>query len=443
MRIQQLLAAALLSCSMILAGCGADNTSSSIDDSQQTANPAASLPYSLALSANSWVKGNPAATRTLMQEEGISNWRYEDQVISSFIHLAQTGELELAIRGRIAYGQSTIEVSLAGQTQNVTLNSSTEQLYYIGKFNISSPGYQEIKLRGVASSHDTFGELTSLSFGGSATSGASFIRDEVYWGRRGPSVHLSYQLPEATAIRYFYSELQVPVGQDVTGSFYMANGFADGYFGIQVNSATERRVLFSVWSPYQTDDPGTIPEHLQVKLLRKGEQVVTGEFGNEGSGGQSFLRYAWQAGTTYQFLLKAEPQADNHTHYTAWFFAPEQAKWQLIASFSRPETQRNIERPHSFLENFIPEMGDTLRHAYFPSQWFADTGGKWYPNQHASFSVDDTGRRGNRLDYAGAYTEQGLMLQNCGFFNHTTAQGTKWRVQPKGLEPSIDLTALP
>lgn len=443
MQMQQLFAAALLSGSIILAGCGGESGVPAADDNQQTANPTPSLPHSLALSANSWVKANPAASRALMQEDGISNWRYSDQVISSFIHLPQTGELELAIRGKIASGQSTIEVSLAGQTQNVILNSNTEQLYYIGKFTISTPGYQEIKLRGVASSHDTFGELSSLSFGGSAASGASFIRDEVYWGRRGPSVHLSYQLPEATAIRYFYSEMQVPVGQDVIGSFYMANGFADGYFGIQVNSATERRVLFSVWSPYQTDDPSTIPEHLQVKLLRKGEQVVTGEFGNEGSGGQSFLRYTWQAGTTYQFLLKAEPQADNHTHYTAWFFAPEQAKWQLIAAFSRPETQRNIERPHSFLENFIPEMGDTSRHVYFPSQWFADAAGNWYQNRQASFSVDDTGRRGNRLDFAGAYTEQGLMLQNCGFFNQTTTPGSSWQLPAQNRVPNINLNQLP
>lgn len=441
MLIKQLMTAALLGGSLLLSGCGGDSATQAADSNQQA--PAPILPHSLALAANSWVKANPAASKTIMQEDGIRNWRYGDQVISSFIHLPQTGELELAISGKIASGQSTIEVSLAGQTKSVTLNSSTEQQYAIGTFTISTPGYQEIQLRGVASSSDTFGELTRLSFGGSAASGASFIRDEVYWGRRGPSVHLSYQLPEATPIRYFYSEMQVPAGQDVIGSFYMANGFADGYFGIQVNSASERRVLFSVWSPYQTDDPSTIPTHLQVKLLRKGEQVVTGEFGNEGSGGQSFLRYPWQAGTTYQFLLKAEPQADNYTHYTAWFFAPEQAKWQLIASFSRPETQRNIERPHSFLENFIPEMGDTTRSVYFPSQWFADAAGNWYPNQQASFSVDDTGRRGNRLDFAGAYTEQGLMLKNCGFFNDTTSPGTTWQVTPQAIAPTINFSQLP
>lgn len=188
---------------------------------------------------------------------------------------------------------------------------------------------------------------------------------------------------------------------------------------------------------------GSIPEQYQVKLLRKGQQVQTGEFGNEGSGGQSFLRYSWQTDTRYRFLLKAEPQADNHTHYSAWFYPPELGQWQLIASFSRPDTQRNIERPHSFLENFMPEMGDTSRKVYFPSQWFADAQGQWSQNRSASFSVDDTGDRGNRLDYKGDLTAQGLMLQNCGFFSDTTAAGTSWHLPVSDVAPQIDFNTLP
>ena len=72
----------------------------------------------------------------------------------------------------------------------------------------------------------------------------------------------------------------------------------EGYFGIQVNSATERRILFSVWSPFSTDNPKEIPDDKKIKLLRKGKDVHTGEFGNEGSGGQSYLRYQWKTGTT-------------------------------------------------------------------------------------------------------------------------------------------------
>jgi hypothetical protein len=49
----------------------------------------------------------------------------------------------------------------------------------------------------------------------------------------------------------------------------MATGFAEGYFGMQVNSDQERRILFSIWSTYETDDPSRIPEDEKVILVKK------------------------------------------------------------------------------------------------------------------------------------------------------------------------------
>ena len=425
---------------IFLTACGGSSTEQAAVVAAPTQQP---LPYQLSLAANSWVDGDAAATATIVTEQGIQNWQQGDDVLAVYLHLPQTGELDLALTGLVTQGESKLEVSLGEQSHTVTLSGSSSKQHSVGRFQVTQSGYQKILLRGLSSSSQTFAELSQLNFGGSAAANASYIKDEVYWGRRGPSVHLTYQLPENTDVRWFYSEMEIPSGSDTLGSYFMANGFADGYFGIQVNSATERRVLFSVWSPYQTDDPTSIPEQYQVKLLRKGVDVQTGEFGNEGSGGQSFLRYPWQTDTRYRFLLKAEPQADNHTHYSAWFYPPESGQWQLIASFSRPDTQRNIERPHSFLENFIPETGDTGRKVYFPSQWFADAAGNWTQNRKASFSVDNTGDRGNRLDYKGGVTEQGFLLQNCGFFSETTASGTEWQLPASSNAPQIDFAALP
>lgn len=425
---------------IFLTACGGNSTEQAAVVAAPTQQP---LPYQLSLAANSWVDGDAAATATIVTEQGIENWQHSDDVLAVYLHLPQTGELDLALTAKVSLGESKLEVSLGEQSHTVTLSGSSNKQHSVGRFQVTQSGYQKILLRGLSSSGQTFAELSQLNFGGSAAANASYIKDEVYWGRRGPSVHLTYQLPENTDVRWFYSEMEIPSGSDTLGSYFMANGFADGYFGIQVNSATERRVLFSVWSPYQTDDPTSIPEHYQVKLLRKGADVQTGEFGNEGSGGQSFLRYPWQTDTRYRFLLKADPQTDNHTHYSAWFYPPESGQWQLIASFSRPDTQRNIERPHSFLENFIPETGDTGRKVYFPSQWFADEKGNWTQNRKASFSVDNTGDRGNRLDYKGGVTEQGFMLQNCGFFSETTAAGTEWQLPASSNAPQIDFAALP
>jgi hypothetical protein len=47
-------------------------------------------------------------------------------------------------------------------------------------------------------------------------------------------------------------------------------------FLFQVNSSTERRILFSVWSPCRTDDPKLIPTDEQIKLVKKGKNVHTG-----------------------------------------------------------------------------------------------------------------------------------------------------------------------
>ena len=92
-------------------------------------------------------------------------------------------------------------------------------------------------------------------------------------------------------------------------SYYMVAGFGEGYFGMQYNSPTERRVLFSVWSPFDTQDPKLIADAQKIKLLRKGKDVHIGEFGNEGSGGQSYLLYPWKAGELTVSSCRCVPTA--------------------------------------------------------------------------------------------------------------------------------------
>lgn len=130
---------------------------------------------------------------------------------------------------------------------------------------------------------------------------------------------MKYELPKETDIEYFYNEVTVPEGNDVIGSYFMSNGFSGGYFGMQVNKETERRVLFSVWSPYETHNPKEIPEEYQIKTLARGEDVHIGEFGNEGSGGQSYLKYMWKAGVTYKFLTRIRPDGKGNTIFTSYF----------------------------------------------------------------------------------------------------------------------------
>jgi len=298
-------------------------------------------------------------------------------------------------------------------------------------------------LKGLLKESDSFAEIKEvLVLQEDNSTPAKFIKDDVYFGRRGPSTHLIYQVPEDGDVAWFYNEIEIDEGQDVIGSYFMANGFAEGYFGIQVNSETERRILFSVWSPYKTDDPKSIPEEYRITLLKKGDNVTTGKFGNEGSGGQSYKKFNWKVNTRYGFLLGAKPTGGNSTDFTAYFFDPEIGEWQLIASFRRPKTDTYLKKMYSFLENFIPNTGVLSRRGGFYNQWIYDTEGNWDEINEARFSADNTARKEARLDYSGGVENNGFFLKNCGFTNDHTPIGEMFN-RPKGNSPpNVNFKAL-
>lgn len=178
-------------------------------------------------------------------------------------------------------------------------------------------------------------------------------------------------------------------------------------------------------------------------MLKKGESVHTGEFGNEGSGGQSYLNYMWKAGNTYKFLLHGVPGKDSVTTYTAYFFAPETNKWQLIASFTRPQTKTYLKRFHSFLENFSPVQGDLSRKVLFDNQWIRDDKGVWSELKSARFTTDNTGTKAYRMDYQGGVDHGAFYLKNGGFFNDYTTPRKIFTRTSAGKKPEIDFSKLP
>jgi hypothetical protein len=193
---------------------------------------------------------------------------------------------------------------------------------------------------------------------------------------------------------------------------------------------------------FYADDPSEIPENQRIRLIRKGKKVHTGKFGNEGSGGQSYLRYNWKANITYKFLLKAIPTDNNSTTYTAWFSSEEDNQWRLIASFERPQTTTYLTRLHSFLENFITEQGNIIREATYKNQWIIDNQGKWHELTKAMFTADNTARKKSRLDYAGGSNSDGFYLKNCGFFQPKTKIGYTLE-RKNNSKPTIDISILP
>lgn len=414
------------------------------------------LTFFIPAQGNSWVWDQRGAGRQggwveqergLIGKDGIARWSHPATVVATWFRTAAGGELKVGLRARSVSGTSVMKIRYGSQEHSITIPEGREfKDLPVVTFRVKEPGYHRLELQGVTREGSVFAEVAGVLAGGEAAAGKVwFVKDEFYWGQRGPSVHLSYTVPpEAGDIRWFYNEVTIPLGEDVVGSYFMANGFAEGYFGIQVNSAAERRVLFSVWSPYTTDDPREIPEEQRIRLLRKGEGVTTGEFGNEGSGGQSYLVYPWKAGVTYSFLLEAIPETgQGSTRYTAWFKEKGNEGWRLIASFSRPQTTTWVKRPHSFLENFIPQSGQYTRKGHYGNQWVCNREGKWFEMTEARFTVDNTGRKEARMDYSGG-VEQGLFyLKNCGFFDETTPADSRFTRPASGQAPVIEAGQLP
>jgi hypothetical protein len=378
-------------------------------------------------------------------DSDLHHWSDPRSILSIYFRVDRPASLKLVLREKVPGGASRIRATVAGQTFEKDLTNPALEDIPLAAVSAKEPGYLRVDLQGLKRTGGVFAEIDSLEVLTSAD--LAFVPDNqknrFYWGRRGPSVHLGYDLPADDPTEFFYNEVTVPSGSDPIGSYFMANGFGEGYFGMQVNSATERRILFSVWSPFSTDHPQTIPEDQKIVLLKKGAEVHGGEFGGEGSGGQSYWLYPWKPGVTYRFLNRVHPDGSGATVYTAWFFDPETKAWKLIASFKRPHTDKHLTGAHSFLENFSDIRGYLGRAAEYGNQWTCDTGGKWHEITTAHFSGDDIAQRGQRLDYAGGTRGNAFFLRNGGFFASPVTLGSSFtRMSSGGSPPAIDFKTL-
>lgn len=394
----------------------------------------------VSLSGNAYI----TAGRTAYIDEqqcAIRNWNDSESVVSFYFRTERKGRMNIALRAK---GHALIEVSLLGKKKKVTLNSDTLSRVELGKFKVKNPGYIRMDIRGVEINGDAdFGSVAAVVVGGDVAPVVCVSPGfSSHFGRRGPSVHLGYSLPDEN-IEWFYNEVVVPEEGDIPDSYYMACGFGQGYFGMQNNSPHKRRVLFSVWSPYETDNAAEIPDSLRVTVVKKGDGVIIRDFGNEGSGGQSFMYYDWKAGERCRFLMGVRPDGQGNTVYTAYFFDNAKGKWSLVASFRRPEISTWYTNAHSFLENFNPVMGYINRKAYYGNQWARTTDGRWLPVTRARFTCDATGRQNMRLDYKGGSDGECFYLSMGGFFDDYMTSDTFFeRTGNMEEAPDIDFSTL-
>lgn len=384
-----------------------------------------------------------------ISDKGLVNWTSPNTVTSVYFAITHPQQTSVSLIVDAPAGNE-YTIKLQHKTYTAHTVKSGEDTVKIATINFDT-GYMRLDIQGKQKQGNDFGQVQALLLeGNDIVRDIVYVKDkkDFYFGRRGPSVHWGFALPKDTGpVEYFYNEIYVPKGNDVLGSYFEADGFSAGYFGMQVNSPTERHVLFSVWSPFSTNDPNEIPDNQRITLVKKGDGVHGGEFGNEGSGGQSYLNYPWKTDTHYAFLLKAVPNpTDSSTVFTAYFKQVGAPNWLLIASFKRPKTVTWLKGLYSFLENFSPNMGNLTRGAYYCNQWVGDTSGKWYPVQSARFTTDHKVQREERSDYTGSSNAKGYYLQNAGFFNGngSTIANTFFDNRYSHMKaPNIDFNTLP
>ncbi len=340
----------------------------------------------------------------------LSEWKSADDHLVWYGELRNSGELSVSLSLRVPSKQSvTLRLRLADQTRDVHVEGGDQpSTAEFGKFMIPSAGYQRFEIIGVSKSGHSFGQIESLNLVGPAAAQALF---NLKPRRNAASVHLGYPT-DSQSIEWFYNE--VTVREDPVHSFYMACGFRRGYFGIQVNSPTERRIIFSVWDAgNEAKDRDNVHDADRVKLLAKGDKVVAGDFGGEGTGGHSHLIYDWKPGQPYRFLLTAKPDGDA-TIYAAYFFFPEKSSWELIASFRAPRDGQYLRGLHSFNENFWGSNGQLQRLAEFGPPWIRTADGQWHELCRARLTHDETGKS-DRTDYGAGVIHGHFYLSNGGF----------------------------
>lgn len=346
--------------------------------------------------------------REVGDEGTLSQWTDHRTSIEWGGRLQQAGDLHILLHVQESSGQSaSFMLQVLGKTLKAQTGSS--DVVDFGTIHVDAARWISLRLHGGAKSGETYGKIEGLELIGDAAAGAKFNRKE---RRNTASVHLVYPLNPGEQPEWFYNEVQP---KDIPqNTFFMACGFARGYFGIQANSGTERRIIFSVWdSGNEAVSRTNVADDNRVKLISKGDGVVAGDFGNEGTGGHSHLVYHWKSSEPQRFLLHAQPSGSTTT-YTGYFFFPDGKGWSEIASFRAPKDGKYLHGLYSFIEDFWGDNGNVRRGSYFGPGWIRDWTGKWRQLSVASFSHDGTGGK-DRFDYDFKVAGNRFWLQTGGF----------------------------
>ena len=370
---------------------------------------------------------------------GISSWSNPAEKVLWFGEIKSPGDLHCSVEVRLPAGEkSRLRLSVAGISTEAAIQGTGDfDRIDFGSFPVKRPGYTRFTLESLNGAGEPAGDLRALELDGPAAVNAHF---NLKPRRNAASVHLAYPTGGLTNIDAFYCEvtgLEPPLW-----SYFEACGWHRGYFGMQVNSPTERRIIFSVWdSGHEGVDRNKVGREDRVELQAKGEGVYAGDFGNEGTGGHSHLVFNWKTGEKQRFVVTAKPVDATHTVYTGYWFDPLKSNWRLISSWKAPKDGHYLHGLYSFNEDFGDANGQLRRKALFGNQWLRTADGQWHEQTVATFSHDPTGKA-DRLDRFMGLEDGQFFLSNGGFIPGFTKYGERFerpatRRPPTDVDPAI------
>lgn len=370
---------------------------------------------------------------------GLHNWTSLKQQVHFYFRIRTTGSIDISMMAKADAAGNKCKVSIAGKDFTVSFPVSKDfRAVKIGTVEIKDSGSYELLFTPISKQSQSLATINSIELNGPATANMHFNSTP---RRNAASVHLFYPAADSLRALSFYNEITVPKNSDQLYSYFMACGFARGYFGIQVNSPTERRVIFSIWDAgNEQSDRDRVSAENKVQLIAKGEDVISNSFGDEGTGGHSHWNYNWKAGETYKFLVTAVVDTVAvTTTYAAYFFLPETQKWKFIACFKAPKDAKQLNHLYSFIEDFEGNNGQLNRSAYFGNQWVRKENGEWKEITDARFSIDAEAKAGNRIDYGGGAESNQFYLWQGGYGTANAKFGDEFRRTASGTKPVIDL----
>lgn len=395
-----------------------------------TGNPGVSVPVGwpeTRKSVSRWKDPQRSVVWYLYQKKG----KYD---LSFALQVKERKKLEFELKVSECY-----ELGLKPQKRKLKIEGTgSNDTIFATAVDIPETGYYRYELKPLTPPDDAI-TIHSLLF--NAYTPDAQVNHTDY--QSSPSVHLSFRTTAPTTRSYdwIYEEILVPEGSDPLATYYMSLGFYRGYMGIQTNSETERRVLFSVWDSKDADHDATMVAADFVSLVDKDSKTTVNSFGNEGTGGQSYVKTAdWKTGKPVKFLMNVRRVENNTVLLSAWYSVSDEAGWQYVATWRAPHEQRMFDGFYSFIENYGYTNGQYPRKAYYYNAWGKeDATGKWVNFNKVGFSHTD-GKEGQRVDY-----EQGVapefpdrFYMASGGYTPTVKRADE--VQLSQTPPALDLT---